>query len=131
MQHLETVSIMFIPIVGIVAIGALVAVAIWATQRRRERELHYRHERHRQLIDKGIGPDELAALMRAEERNRWASRREGLKLGGLLTTFTGIGCLIGLRFIEDEAIWLLGWVPTLAGLAILLYALILAPRTES
>lgn len=128
MHTLDNVVTMFIPIVGIIASFALVGVTIWVSQRRREREIHYRHELHKKLVDKGADKDELIALMRADDKNRWANRREGLKLGGLVILMGGLGSMIGLRFIEDEAIWLTGAIPTLVGFGLLLYALVLAPR---
>ncbi len=127
-QDLEGAVTMFIPVVAVISICALLAVAIWSSQRRREREIHYRHELLKRLVDKGADKDDLAALMRASDVNRWVNRREGLKLGGLITLLAGIGTMIGLQFIEDEAIWLMGSVPTLVGFGLLFYAVVLAPK---
>ncbi len=130
-SNLDNVVIMFLPIVGTVSLFAVVAVAIWASQRRRERELHYRHELLKKLVDKGADKAELNALIQADSTTRWATRLEGMKVGGLVVFAAGIGTMIGLRFIDDEAIWMVGAIPALIGCALLFYAFVLAPKPPS
>lgn len=127
MYQIDNIIIMFIPIVSIIAGCALLAVAIWASQRRREREIHYRHELLKRFVEKGAEREEVAALMREQTRNQWASRREGLKIAGIVTLFSGIGTMYGMTFIEDDPLWRLGSIPALIGAALLLYALVMAP----
>jgi hypothetical protein len=129
MHNLNNAIILFLPIVSVIAGCALLAVAIWAGQRRREREIHYRHELLKKFVEKGADKDELGALMREQDRARWANRREALKLAAIITLAVGVGSMIGLRFIDDEAIWLLGAVPTLLGVGLLFYAFFMAPSS--
>jgi uncharacterized membrane protein (GlpM family) len=65
------------------------------------------------------------------EQEKFAARRriEGLKLGGLITTAVGVGVMVllsGLRVAEP--VYLTGVIPLLVGLALLVYAFLLAPK---
>ena len=114
-----------------VAFFAWVSVVGWAIQRRKEREAYYRHETERRLVDKGVvTAEQLLGLRSAEQRVGWLRRREGLKLGGLITAAAGIGIVVGLRFVETAqfSASALGWIPLCVGLVILLYAYVLCPK---
>jgi hypothetical protein len=110
------------------------AVVGWAIQRRKEREAYYRHETEKKLLERGdASAEQFLQLRREEERTRWLRRREGLKLGGLITTALGIGILVGLRFVDTGTLSLsaVGWIPLAIGLVLLLYAYVLYPEPPS
>ena len=125
-------------IVGFVVVGvfwlaffAWTTVLGWSIQRRKEREAHYRHETEKQLIDQGqVSVEQLIRLRGQDERSSRLRRREGLKLGGLLTAGAGIGILVALQLIDTGEFELgaLGWVPLGIGAALLLYAYVLYPK---
>ena len=114
-----------------VAFFSWMAVVGWAVQRRKEREAYYRHETEKRLVDKGeVSAEQLLGLRSAEERTGWLRRREGLKLGGLITFAAGIGIVVSLRFIDTGQLSLgpLGWIPLCVGFVLLLYAYLLYPK---
>ena len=126
----DVVAILVVAVVW-VAFFSWMAVVGWAIQRRKEREAYYRHETEKRLVDKGeVTAEQLLGLRSAEERVRWLRRREGLKLGGLITAAAGIGIVVGLRFVETAqfSASALGWIPLCVGLVILLYAYVLCPK---
>ena len=127
-RSIEFVAIMILPAIAVLAGGALIGIAIWAGLRRRERELHYKHELLKRFVDKGADREEVASLMREQSNNAWASKREGIKIGGIVNLLAGLGTMYGLTFIEDEAIWRVGAIPALVGLGLLIYATWMAPR---
>ena len=130
MSHLLTVG--FLPIVGAVALFGFLAIASWSEERRKEREAYYRSEVLKKLAEKPEsehGP--ILAVIREEERSRLVRSREGKKLGGMITTAVGLGVMIFLKvLIEDESVWTAGLIPFLIGMAILVYAMFMAPKPE-
>jgi uncharacterized membrane protein len=123
--------------VGSIALFSFIAVASWADARRREREAYYKSETLKKIAEaQGAGASSAIeflreeALRRAEEKKNAARhRREGIKLGGLVTTAVGIGLMIFLRAIErDEPVYLVGLIPLLIGVALLAYSYLLAPK---
>jgi len=119
-----------VPVVAVLGTFAFLITMIWGMQRRRERELHYRHELHRSLLEKGLDADGLVRLYEGEQRAKWTSRREGLRLAGLVTLFFGIGFMLAFQFIEDVDIWKLGWLPAGLGAALAVWAQFVAPRAH-
>ena len=119
-----------IPIVGGVALFAFLSVATWADQRRKEREAFYRSELLKKLADASGGQvQEILEMLREQERDAKRKRREGMKLGGLITTVVGAGVLLMFRVMTQGPEWSVGLVPLFVGVALLVYAYVLAPRT--
>ncbi len=117
--------------VGSVALFSFVAVAVWSGERRREREAYYRSETLRKIAEsQGAGSVSVVEFLREEERNAVHRRREGQKLGGLVTIGVGIGMMIFLRAMErnEEPAYLVGLIPLFVGVALLGYAYFLAPK---
>jgi hypothetical protein len=117
-----------------VAFFSWVTVVGWAIQRRKEREAYYRHETEKRLVDKsGVSAEQLLGLRNEEERIRWLRRREGLKLGGLVTLAAGIGIVVALRFVDtgELSISVTGWIPLGIGVVLLLYTYVLYPTSPS
>jgi hypothetical protein len=125
---------MMIPIVGAVALFTFLAIASWGEQRRRERVAYYRAEVLKKVAESsGASGQAVLAMLHEEEASRLRRRREGLKLGGLITTAVGLGVSVFLGSIihEEERVWTVGLIPLFIGLAVLLYALFVAPRPEA
>jgi hypothetical protein len=120
--------------VGSIALFSFLAVAAWSDARRREREAYYKSEALKKIAEtQGAGAVEFLreeALRRAEEKKDAARRqREGIKLGGLVTSAVGIGLMIFLwRLVDDEPVYLVGLIPLLVGVALLAYSYLLAPK---
>ena len=123
--------------VGSIALFSFIAVAPWADARRREREAYYKSETLKKIAEaQGAGASSAVeflreeALRRTEEKKNTARhRREGIKLGGLVTAAVGIGLMIFLRAIDrDEPVYLVGLIPLLIGVALLAYSYLLAPK---
>jgi len=112
--------------VGSIALFSFIAVASWADARRKEREAYYRSETLKKLAETQ-GPIALE-LLRQQETEHWRERREGVKLGGLVTGAVGIGLMVLLRALEREPVYLVGLIPLLIGVSLLAYGFFLAPR---
>jgi len=112
-----------IPAVAIVAVFTFIAVASWSDNRRRERESYYRHETLRKAMEQpGESSSQILALMREEENRRERKRVEGLRLGGLITTVSGIGIMVFLAAMEtEEPAYLVGGIPLLIGLVLTIH----------
>ena len=132
MDWMPEAMIFMIPIVGSVALFTVLAVVGFAEQRRKEREAYYRYEFRKKLVDAGkMDAQHVQELMRYEYETSANARRQGMISGGFITAGVGVGLLIGLRFIEDEAVWMVGWIPLFIGAAMLAYGLIVAPRADA
>jgi hypothetical protein len=120
--------------VGAIALGSYLSIASFVNGRRKEREAYYKNETVRRLTEsQGAGADAAIALLREEDR-LWGRRRlEGLKMGGLVTTAVGIGLMIFLGIANDDNHLIgvaIGIIPFMVGLALLLYAYRLAPKSQ-
>ena len=57
--------------------------------------------------------------------------REGMKIGGLINLAVGVALMIFLRaLVSGEPVYLCGLIPGLIGVAMLTYALLLAPKAD-
>ena len=129
-ENIVPVAGMLVPIVGSIALFSFLTVNGWADARRKEREAYYRGETLKKIAESS-GEAAKSALEMLREQEIFAARRriEGLKLGGLITTAVGVGVMVllsGLRVAEP--VYLTGVIPLLVGLALLVYAFLLAPK---
>jgi len=115
---------MLIPIIALVAVFTFVSVAVWTDNRRKERESFYHHETLKKALDRPGEPSQsvLAEFRRAEIRQD-RLRREGIRLGGMITFVVGVGMMILLRaLVPDEPLYLAGLIPLLIGLVLLVFS---------
>jgi len=129
-DNIVAVAAIMVPIVGSIALFSFLAVTTWSEARRKEREAYYTSETLKKIAESsGEGAKSALELLREQERNLVRRRREGMKLGGLITVAVGIGVMVLLRgILHDEPFYLSGLIPLLIGLAFLLYAFWLAPQ---
>jgi lipopolysaccharide export LptBFGC system permease protein LptF len=115
-----------------VALFSFLAVVTWSDSRRREREAFYKAETIRKITEsQGGGGASGLEFLREEEKNAARRRREGLKLGGLVTLAVGISLMIFLRAVKGaggEPADLVGLIPAFIGIALLVYVYLLAPK---
>jgi hypothetical protein len=131
-ENIVPVAGMLVPIVGSIALFSFLAVNGWADARRKEREAYYRNETLKKIAESsGEAARSTLELMREQEKNFVKRRLEGLKIGGLVTTATGIGVMALLRgLVHDDPVYLAGLIPFLIGVALLVYPFLLAPKVE-
>ena len=116
--------------VASVALFSFLAVSVWADARRKEREAYYQTETAKKLAESpGAGANAAVELLREQERIALRHKRDGIKLGGLITAAVGVGVMVMLRGLEhNEPAYLAGVVPLLIGVAMLTYGYFLAPK---
>jgi hypothetical protein len=115
--------------IGIVALFSFLAVAKWSDNRRRERDAYYRSETVRKVMEMpGATPATVQEFVREQQAIADQRRREGLKLGGLITIAVGVGIIVFLIGKPGPQIFTVGAIPLLVGIALLAYAYFLAPR---
>ena len=120
---------------GAIALFTFLAIAVFTDNRSKERTSYHRHETLKKLAE---SPEESASkvmeLMREEDRIKRRRMLEGLKLGGLITSGVGLGLGVFLLVLDAEqpgGVYLVGFIPLFVGLAMLVYATLLAPSTDS
>ena len=115
-----------------VALFSFIAVAAWSGERRREREAYYRSETIRKIAEtQAAGGNSALEFLREQERIADRRRREGQKLGGLITAAVGVGLMIFLRSMHEpdaQQVYLVGLIPLFIGLVLAGYSAFLAPR---
>ena len=118
--------------VASVALFSFVSVAVWSSERRREREAYYRSETLRKIADtQGTGGSSAIEFLREEENNATRRRREGQKLGGLITVAVGIGMMVFIKAVDrddPDPAYLVGLIPLFVGAALLAYAYFFSPK---
>lgn len=129
-EGIASIAPFLIPIVGCIALFSFLGVASWSDARRKEREAYYTGETLKKIAESsGEGAKSALELLREQERNVVKRRLEGMKLGGLITTAVGIGLMVFLHGVEhEEPAYLVGMIPSLIGVALLIYAFVLAPK---
>jgi hypothetical protein len=123
--------------VVMVSVFSFVSIAVWTEARRKERESYYKAESTRRLAEMPAeGAQQVIAMLQEEERIRQAELRtkevkviEGMKIGGLVNIAVGIGLGFMIRGVSHEnSAYLVGLIPGLIGVALLVYALFMAPK---
>jgi len=123
---------MFLSVGAVALFVVFIPTVTFLDNRRKEREAYYKAETFRRMAEaSGEGAKAAVELLHAEERIKAGKTREGLKIGGLVNLAVGVGLMIFLRaLIGDEPVYLVGLIPGLIGVALLVYALFLAPPVE-
>ncbi len=125
---------MFLSIGAVALFAVFIPLVTFVESRRREREAFYKAETLRRIAEAtGDGARAALELLREEERLKAAKRIEGLKIGGLVNTGIGVSLLIFLRVMLGGGAgspFLCALIPLFIGLALLTYALFLAPRSD-
>jgi len=125
------VAAMFVPIIGSIALFSFLAVASWSDARRKEREACYKSEMLKKLAEtSGDGTKAAIELLHSEERRAAIKRREGIKLGGLITLAVGLTLMVFLRAVatDDPGVFWVGLIPASIGAALLVYTYVLAAK---
>jgi Flp pilus assembly protein TadB len=116
----------------LVAMFSFVAVAAWASQRRKERESLYYNETIRKIAEMH-GPQAVLDYMRETDKLKTRRIGNGLVLGGILAVFGGVALMIFLWnwLVGAPYVYLVGLIPVLVGAGLLVYAFAFAPRKSA
>ncbi len=136
-NNLVPLFIFAIPIIAVT--GGIVIAIVQTLSRHRMVELAQRERIA--AIERGIDPSKLppinfgqaeGTLAHIDPSNRPISKAQGLLIGGLVTLFCGIGLSIFLGQVTQEpGVWAVGLIPGLVGLALLISAMIIWPRSSN
>jgi hypothetical protein len=120
--------------VGAVALFVIfIPTVTWLNSRRMEREAYYKAETLRRLAESsGDGAKAALEMLREEDRRKRISKREGLKVGGMINLGVGIGLTIFLHAMMGggNTPYLAGLIPGFIGLAMLIYVFFMAGPVE-
>ena len=114
----------------ILAVFSFLSVAVWSDNRRKEREAYYRCEALKRIAE-GTGGAVAVDCLREQERIEARKRRERMRVGGLVTTAVSVPFTVFVYVVtmpNRPGAWTLGLIPLCAGLALLAYGYLLAPR---
>lgn len=125
---------MFLSIGAVALFAVFIPLVVFFESRRKEREAFYKAETLRRVAEaSGEGAKSALELLREEERLKAIKQLEGMKVGGLVNLGVGVALLIFLRFMiggGPGSPYLCGLIPAFIGLALLVYAMFLAPKPE-
>jgi hypothetical protein len=128
----DDMSIFLFLSVGAISLFSFIAVATWAGERRREREAYYRSETLKRIAEtQAAGGASALEFLREEEKMAMRRKREGQKLGGMITMAVGVGLMIFLYSIpgpDARFAYRVGLIPLLIGVVLLAYSSFLAPK---
>jgi Flp pilus assembly protein TadB len=129
--NIAEVAVMLVPIVGSIALFSFLAVSAWSDARRKEREAYYTNETLKKIAESsGEGAKAAIDMLREQEHTARLRRRDGQRLGGLITLAVGAGLMVFLKALvrNEPGIYLVGLIPLLIGAALLAYSYVLAPK---
>jgi Domain of unknown function (DUF6249) len=116
----------------VVALFSFLSVMVWSRERRLEREAYYRSDALKKIAEAhGTGSSVVLEVLREEEKIAWRGRRETQKVSGLVTIAAGLGMTIFLSVVDrrdPDPAYVVGVIPVLVGVALLVYAYVLAPK---
>jgi len=117
-----------IPIAGI----AMVVLIVWIEQQRKGKQAFHHSELLRKIAEsQGGAADKVLEMIRQEQFEAKIRRREGLKLGGLITAAAGLGVIAVLAILTpDKPVWIVGVIPFLIGAALVVYVVFMAPEPK-
>jgi len=119
----------FLSVGAVCLFVVFIPLVTWIDSRRKEREAFYQADTMRRLADSTTdGAKAALELLREQARQENFKRREGLKIGGIITAFVGVGTIALLNEVGGPK--LAGAIPLLVGVAMLIYVYLLAARTE-
>ena len=123
---------MFLSIGAVSLFVVFIPLTSYIDSQRREREAFYKAETFRRLAESSSDSAKAAIeLLREQTRMEGMKKREGMKIGGLVNIGVGVALLIFLHaLVTDAPVYLCGLIPGLIGVALLTYALVLAPKVE-
>jgi Flp pilus assembly protein TadB len=123
---------MFLSIGAVALFVVFIPLTSWIDSQRKEREAFYKAETVRRVTESsGDGAKAAIELLREQDRMQRRMKSEGMKIGGLINIAVGVGLMIFLRaLVGGEPVYLCGLIPGLVGVALLTYALLLAPKPE-
>jgi len=123
---------LFLSVGSVCLFVVFIPLISWIDNRRREREAFYKADTIRRLAEgSGEGARAAMELMREEDRLKRIKAREGLKLGGLVNLAIGPGLSIMLYSLAGRTgPYMVGAIPTLIGVALLLYVFLMAAPVE-
>ena len=104
---------------------AFLAVSVWASHQREQREMQYRFELYQRMVEHpGPVADEVRALLERDRQRREAAQIADKRMGGFVTLAVGIALATALYFlVPEKPVYLLGLVPGLVGIVLLANAL--------
>jgi hypothetical protein len=120
-----------------VSVFSFISIAVWSEARRKEREAYYKAESLRRVAEMpGDGAKYVVEMMKEDERIRQVQqfsnemkKLEGMKIGGLVNIAVGVGLFLLIFFTSaQKGAAFVGFIPGLIGVALLVYAMILAPH---
>lgn len=122
----------FLSIASVAMFAVFIPLVSWMDTRRKEREAFYKAETFRRLAESsGESAKAAIELLREQDRLKRINAREGMKVGGLVNIGVGVGLTIFLWVLLGHgpgSPYLCGLIPGFIGVALLSYALFLAPR---
>lgn len=125
---------LFLSVGAVVLFGVFIPTITWMENRRKEREAFYKAETFRRLAESsGDSAKSAVEMLREEGRQEQIKRREGMKIGGVITVAVGVALCIFLRALtgrEPDSPWLCGLIPAFVGAAMLVYVFFLAAPIE-
>lgn len=119
--------------IGAVALFVVFIPSVtWIDARRKEREAFYKAEMMRRLAESsGEGATAALDMLREQSRQERMRKHEGMKIGGLINIAVGVALMIFLYSLGGhDSPYLCGLIPGFVGVALLVYALFLAPPVE-
>ena len=118
--------------VGAIALFAIfLPITTWMESRRKEREAFYKAETFRRLAE-APGDSAKASIeyLKGQSRQIQIKTIEGLKIGGLIMVGIGIGTVILIWVMVGPREAASGLIPTLIGVAMLVYVYALAAPVQ-
>jgi len=123
---------LFLSISVVAMFVVFIPLVSWIGSRQQDREAFYKAETFRRLAEStGDAAKAAIELLREQSRQESLKKIEGMKIGGLINIGVGAGLMIFLHSLGGPGSpYLVGLIPGFIGVALLVYALLLAPRRE-
>ena len=116
--------------IGAISLFTFLSVATRAGAQQAERAAFYKAKMLKRITEIGGQADAALTFLREKDRIGTRKRMAAFKIAGVVNIGLGLGLMLLLHGLVQNATYLVGTIPLFIGVALLVYAYLLSPKDQ-